>query len=294
MFGYVEPDKPEMKIREFEVFRGYYCRVCKSIGKRYGTLPRLSLSYDLAFLAVLLDSAQGGIILGKMERCIAHPFKKRYIVVGNHFIDYASDMNIILSYYNLRDKWLDEKNLLGAAGTLALKRAFGKAKKKNKEKCEYIGSLLADLNKLEKDKCDSLDEAAEPFACIMREVFECPHINDEGTRKALGWLGYNLGRWIYILDAWDDLEDDIKSGSYNPILIQFGHDGENPDEFKARIKERINFSLTYSLSESEKAYSLAGLEKNSGIIDNIIYSGLIVKTDKVLQGRCKKNEKESI
>ena len=294
MFGYVEPDKPELKIREFEVFRGYYCRVCKSMGKRYGTLPRFTLNYDLAFLAVLLDSANGGITLGKMERCIAHPIKKRYIVVGNQFIDYASDMNIILSYYNLKDKWSDEKNLLGAAGALALKGAFKKAKKKNKEKCEAIESLLADLSKLEKGKCDSLDEAAEPFASIMREIFECPHITEDGTRKVLGWLGYNIGRWIYILDAWDDLNDDIKTGSYNPILTQFHYEGEDPDAFKTRIKERIDFSLTYSLSELEKAYSLAGIEKNSGIVDNIIYSGLIVKTDKVLQGRCEKNEKESI
>jgi hypothetical protein len=294
MFGYVEPDKPELKIREFDVFRGYYCGVCKSIGRRYGALPRLSLNYDLAFLAVLLDSAQADMTQGKLERCIAHPIKKHFVIAGNRFIDYASDMNIILSYYNLKDKWIDEKKLLGAAGMLAFRRAFKKARKRNAEKCEAIEGFLAELDELEKRNCDSMDEAAEPFASIMRTIFECPHVEDDGTRKALGWLGYNIGKWIYILDAWDDLEKDIKTGSYNPIAAQYRFEGGDVNEFKAGVRERIDFNLTYAMSESEKAYSLAGIVKNGGIIDNIIYSGLIVKTDKVLQGRCRKNEKESI
>jgi len=294
MFGYVEPDKPELKIREFDVFRGYYCSLCKSIGKHYGTIPRLSLNFDLAYLAVLLDSVGGGMTFGKMERCIVHPIKKRYVIKSNPFIAYASDMNILLTYYSLKDKWADERNLLGACGSLALSRAFKKAKKKHPDKAASIEGSLKELNRLEKENCNSIDEAAEPFASIMREIFECHLIEDESTRKTLGWLGYNLGRWIYILDAWDDLEKDAKTNSYNPILIQFAYKQDNLDKFKEEVKEKINFILTYSLSEAEKAHSLLGVEKNCGILDNIIYSGLIVKTDKVLQGRCKNHEKESI
>lgn len=294
MFGYVEPDKPELKIREFEIFRGYYCSLCKSIGRKYGQVPRLTLNYDLAFLAVLLDSVNDETTRGNVERCIAHPVRKRYVVASNRFIEYAADMNIILTYYNLKDKWTDEKKLLGAFGSIALKRAYKKAAGRYREKTEIIEKLLGELDRLEKERCASIDEAAEPFAQIMCEIFQCPLVLDESRRKALGWLGYNIGRWIYILDAWDDLEDDFKSGSYNVILAQFGYDGGDLDEFKAAIKERIDFSLTYSLSECEKAYALLGAVKNTGIIDNIIYSGLIVKTDKVLQGRCNKNEKESV
>lgn len=294
MFGYVEPDKPELKIREFEVFRGYYCGVCKSIAKKFGQVPRVVLNYDLAFLAVLLDSTSNDMPQGEIERCFAHPVRKRYVIRNNQFVDYASDMNIILAYYNLKDKWSDEKNIIGACGSVVLRSAFRKAAKRYREKTERIEKLLGELYQLEKENCASLDEAAEPFANIMREIFECPHVEDEHRRKALGWLGYNLGRWIYILDAWDDLADDVKSGSYNPILRQYQYDGGDLDAFKAGIKERLDFSLTYTLSECEKAYALLGAEKNTGIIDNIIYSGLIVKTDQVLQGRCKKNEKKSI
>lgn len=294
MFGYVEPDKPELKIREFEVFRGYYCSVCKCISKRYGQVPRLALSYDLAFLAVLLDATSREAVCGDMVRCFAHPVRKRLVVRPNRFIDYASDMNIILAYYNLGDKWSDEKSFLGGCGCLVLKNAFIKASKRYQEKAEKIENMLDELNRLEREKCDSVDAAAEPFANIMREVFECPHVEDEKKRKVLGWMGYNIGRWIYILDAWDDLADDVKSGSYNPILVQYRYDGGDLDAFKAGVKDKLDFSLTYSLSECEKAYALLGAEKNTGILDNIIYSGLIVKTDKVLQGRCGNNEKKSI
>jgi len=294
MFGYVEPDKPELKIREYEVFRGYYCSLCKTIGKRYGILPRLSLNYDLTFLYLLLSATDPAKGNGKMEPCIAHPLKKRFVVSSDVYAEYASDMNIILTYYSLQDKWVDEKNPVGKAGTIALKIPFKKAKKLHPEKCKYIESCLKKLSELEQNGCDSVDEAAEPFAAMMRELFECGHIKDEKQKKTLGWLGYNLGRWIYILDAWDDIEDDINKQNYNPILMQYNYKGESIPEFKIKIYNTVNFNLTYSLSEAEKAYSLLGIEKNKGRLDNILYSGLIVKTDKVLQGRGKVNEKESI
>lgn len=294
MFGYVEPDKPELKIREFDVFRGYYCSLCKTIGRRYGQVQRLTLSYDLTFLYLLLDAMHPLPSSGRMERCIAHPVKKRFVVFSNTFAEYASDMNIILTYYSLKDKWSDEKNAIGGAGSLVLKRAFNKAKKQYPEKCTVLEANLKSLSALEKIGCDSIDEAAEPFAVIMRELFECGHIKDDTERKTLGWMGYNLGRWIYMLDAYDDLEKDIMSKSYNPLLKQYDFNGGDIREFKERIRDSLNFNLTFSLSEVEKAYSLLGIEKNKGILDNILYSGLIVKTDKVLQGRCEDNEKKSI
>lgn len=294
MFGYVEPDKPELKMREFDIFRGYYCSLCKTIGRRYGQISRLSLNYDLTFLYVLLDAMSPIPVNGKREHCIAHPMKRRFVVFSNIFAEYASDMNIILTYYNLLDKWIDEKNLLGGTGQLALKSAFKKAKKRHPEKCIAIEGHLNSLSNLEKNGCDSIDEAAEPFAAMMRELFECGHIKEESERKTLGWVGYNLGRWIYILDAYDDLEKDVRQKNYNPIVQQYEFNGEDIKGFKETIKDSINFTLTYSMSELEKAFSLLGIEKNKGILDNILYSGLIVKTDKVLQERGKENGKESI
>jgi len=294
MFGYVEPDKPELKIWEFDVFRGYYCSLCRTIKMRFGQIPRLTLNYDLAFLYVLLDSLDPAPVTGKRQRCFVHPTKKRYIIAPNIYAEYASDMNIILMYYNLIDKWKDEKNLFAGTGVLTLKRAYKKARKLYPEKCEAIEKHLDHLGELEASNCDSIDEAAEPFALIMRELFECGHIKDEGDRKTLGWLGYNLGRWIYIIDAYDDIEKDALHKAYNPFISQYGFDGNDIKGFKETIKEKADFILTYSLSEAEKAYSLLGIEKNKGILDNILYSGLIARTDLVIRERGRGNEKESV
>ena len=298
MFGYVEPDKPELKMREFDIFRGYYCSLCKTIGRCYGQVPRLSLSYDFTFLYILLNALDTAPVGGRRERCVAHPLKKRLVIYSDIFAEYSADMNVILTYYNLKDKWEDEKNIAGGTGMLALGRAFRRAEKKHPKKSAAIAGSLENLSELEKGGCDSVDEAAEPFAALMRELFECGYIKDENQKKILGWMGYHLGRWIYILDAYDDMGKDIRNGSYNPLVRQYGpneeNNRENTKEFKGKIREQVNFNLSYSMSEIEKAYSLLGIEKNKGILDNILYSGLIVKTDKVLQGRDKKNEKESV
>ncbi len=128
-----------------------------------------------------------------------------------------------------------------------------------------------------------MDEASEPFAGIMQKVFEYP-AEPDSVKKILGWIGYNLGKWIYLLDAYDDIEDNIKRGAYNPLVIQFRYgENENVESFRERIKKEVEFILVYSLSEMEKAFSLLDAKKNKGILENIIYRGLLEKTRQVLE-----------
>ncbi len=283
MFGYITPDKPELKIREFEVFRGYYCGVCKSIAKRAGHRSRCVLSYDTAFLALLLDSLQKIPVTGSLKRCFVHPLKKRFIVADNPAVEYASDINILLAYYNLKDKWQDEKKLLGPAGMLLLRKGFNRVKRKYPLLVQGVQSELDSLQQLEQQRCAFMDEVSEPFAGLMRKVFEFGSEN-AAEREALGWIGYNLGKWIYLMDAYEDIEDNIKSGSYNPLLTQFHYgDKEDVQVFRQRIREKTEFILIYSLSEMEKAFSLLDIQKNQGILENIVYQGLLVKTRNVLE-----------
>ena len=215
MFGYITPEKPELKIREFEVFKAYYCGVCKSIAGRYGQIPRFSLSYDSAFLALLLTAVSGEKSGIKAERCPVHPFKKRKVITTDKaIIDYASDMNVILAYYNLKDDVKDEGSAIYRFGIGLLKPAAVKVKKKYTEKCHIIEKKLFELAELEHQKCDSTDQAAGLFAAIMEEI-ACygPLCTDESYEKILRWTGYNLGRWVYILDAYDDIEKDIKKNN---------------------------------------------------------------------------------
>jgi len=283
MFGYILPEKPELKIKEYEMFRAYYCGVCKCIGKKYGQIPRMALNYDCTFLALLLSSFAGMIPEISVERCIAHPLRKRKTVKKNQIIEYASDINVILAYYNFKDKWKDEKSVLGLGGTIALKAAYRKLKRRYPQKCDMIKSYLEQLNKLEKDRCNSIDAAAEPFAKLMEEImaFEFESISSDAM-KILKWVGYNIGKWIYTLDAYDDIEKDIKNKSYNPLLCQFDYKGEDICEFKSKIKAKVEFSLTYSLGQIANAYELADTKAKSGIVENIIYLGMLRKTEQIL------------
>lgn len=292
MFGYILPEKPEMKIKEYELFRAYYCGVCKSIGRRYGQLKRLLLNYDSAFLAVLIASVAGDVTDVRRERCIAHPVVKRHIVKSSAIIDYASDINVLLAYYNLEDNRRDTGSLTSGAAMLLLKRAHGKLKRKYPGKCDIIEGRLEELHKLESEGCPSMDMAAEPFARLMEEVtaYE-PLCSDDKCGEVLRWIGYNLGKWIYILDAFDDLEKDIGKKNCNPLVNQYKYANEDIIEFKKRIRERVEFNLTYSLNQIARAYELLEAKANQGILENIIYMGMLRKTENILgMGRCSKVE----
>lgn len=283
MFGYVTPDKPDLKIWEFEVFRGYYCGVCKAIAKHAGHRGRIALTYDCAFLALLIDSLNEAPLSGRKRRCLVHPAKKRYIIDNTFAVEYSSDINTLLAYYNLKDKWQDDKNLAGPAGMAILKKGHKRVKSKHPGLVKEVEEELNKLRELEQQNCDSIDEVSEPFARLMQKVFL--HASScESVSQVLGWVGYNLGKWIYLLDAYDDIEDNIKSGSYNPLVVQFKYDNkEEVKSFRERIKEKTEFVLFYSLSELEKAFSLLDIKKNKSILENIIYRGLLVKTRNVLQ-----------
>jgi hypothetical protein len=282
VFGYVNPDKPELKLREYEVYKAYYCAVCKAVGRNSGQAARLSLSYDLSFLALLLDALDPVPDHILRERCVAHPTRRHAVIAPDPAVFYAADMNVLLAYYNLRDKWIDEHSLPGAAGTLMLARAARKAGTRWPEQAAGIRARLAELQELEAAGCGSVDEAAEPFARIMEILFGCPLVKDAATRKGLAWLGYNIGRWIYLVDALDDLEDDRRNGSYNPLLKQYGLLNEPIAEFMERNREQMEFALLYSLSEADKALKVLDIRKNREILENVIEAGLIRKTDDVL------------
>jgi len=294
MIGYIMPDKPELKIKDYELFKAFYCGVCKSIGKRCGQLARLTLNYDSAFLALVLSSLKSSSeLVIKRERCIAHQIKKRAVIKENEIIDYSSDINIILAYYNLKDNWKDKRSKVSAAGMLALKSGFGKVRNKYRHKCDIIENRLNELDKLESEKCSSVDRAAEPFAKLMEEVMDIRELYpDENPAKALRWLGYNMGKWIYILDAFDDLDDDIKESSYNPLIWQYGYNGGDIGDFKSGIREQVEFNLTFCLSEISKAFELMNIKSHRSLVENIIYLGMLKKTEQILYaGSCKKVEK---
>lgn len=313
MLGYITPDKPELKIKEYEIYRAYYCGICKSIAKRYGQIPRLALSYDSVFLALILAGIHPDPDQIKIERCIVHPFKKRSIAYENSAIDYAADILLLLAYFKLKDDYQDEKKKTAAIGTVLLKNVMKSLTAARKEKTDAVQEQLDMLSKLEKQGCASIDRSAEPFAKLMEEVFDAEHLlykdpllcTEHGTadtdqtgksfeklRSIYRKIGYHIGKWIYLIDAYDDIEENSRNKAYNPLILQFEFtpQKESVEEFKNRIKERVERNLVLYLAEIAKCCEQLQFEKNKGLIENILYFGLMRKTEEVLKKGSKDDE----
>ncbi len=309
MLGYVRIDKGELKVREYEIYTGYYCGICKSIGQRYGQLPRMALSYDAAFLAILLESLSDKSDKPVQEHCIAHPIGKKKTIIRNKAIDYAADVMLILAWYKLIDDANDEGKIYAKGTMLLLKKIFKKLQHKYPDLCTGIETHLRALSKLEKEKCDSLDMAADCFSKIMEVIFSegVRTIYTEAEQRALcieeqfsssmlfiddkitpadaaAKIGYHMGKWIYLIDAVDDIEENIESGAYNPLLYRFRYHAasETPVQFRKRIEDDLNFNLFHYLAMLSNCINALDIKKNKGIIENIVYFGLHSKTNEIL------------
>lgn len=276
MFGYIAPLKSELKIREFEVYNAYYCAVCRAVKKRYGELPRLILSYDAAFIAMLMDSLTGGDESLRFEtfRCFNNPLKKRNVVFETAAVDYAADVMVLLGWYNLRDKKndRDEENPLKASavflGEAALKSAGRRAAERLGEKAKICQDCMDEQATLEKANTAELDRAADPTGKIMAELLDFPGASE--FSDILRSLGYHLGRYIYMIDAADDLEKDMRHDAYNPLRLK-------PIETNA-----LRTAISLDLARLGELLDELPLVYHKDIIDNIIYLGLFAKLDEVI------------
>ena len=299
MLGYVIPDKGELKLREYEIYTGYYCGICKYIGRAYGQLPRMALSYDAAFIALILGSMDPAPDQPVQEHCAVHHIKYK-TVIRNRAIEYAGDLMLILAWFKLKDDAQDEGKNSAKAGLAVFRRIYRKLEKKYPDLCAGIDSKLAALNKLEDEHCASIDRVAEGFARVMDVIFregisflygpEADRADSAAEKSAplhetFANIGYHLGKWIYLIDAADDIEKDLEQGTYNPLLYRFEYqaESENPEEFRARIDERLRFNLFHYLAIIGESLEELDIQKNSAIIENVIYFGLNRRTEEVLK-----------
>ena len=270
MLGYVSVSKDQLSEAELEIYRGYYCGVCKSMA-RYGQVPRFALSYDSVFLALLLASLDDGKEEITEEHCIIHHIKKNPVVRKSDAIDYAADILLLLAYYNFLDDKKDEHRLRGTVGETFFKKAYRIVKARYPHVAEEIEEGIAALSKLEEEKSPSLDMTADAFGRVLRSVFiGYMGYNDDAEKRVIGELAYNLGQWIYVMDAVDDLEKDRKSGAYNPLIYREGG------------SEDLEDTLYNYLGRVSAAIDLLDIKKNKGIIDNVVLLGLRGRTVSLL------------
>lgn len=268
MFGYIRASKPEMRVKEFEMYKAVYCSLCKELGHAYGPLARMTLSYDFAFLAILNMSLKDDCCKLGRKMCTCNPFKKCSYLDDRSDLEMPSAAAMIMLYYKLLDNIEDEGGIK-RFGFRLVRGIYSKAHKKAAARYpeieEIFSEYIKEQKKLEVENCQSPDAAADPTANALGRVFElCSE--DALQKRVLYRLGYCIGRYIYLLDAACDLEEDIKKGSYNPL--------KSTAEDKDYRKNVIVPQLYISSAEAAKALELLEIRKFKNILDNIVYLGL--------------------
>lgn len=283
MLGYIRAHKPEMKFKDYELYKGVYCTLCKSLGKRYGFLSRFILSYDFTFFAMVRMAVRGQCPGFKESHCSFNPAKKCLDCNrDNEDIAYTADVTILMMYHKLRDNIADSKFLKRFFCRLLMpyvKHLYKKACKRVGDISKVLETQMARQQVIEKNN-GTLDEAADPSAVMLSELLthniECNDI------QALRKFGYMVGRWVYITDAVNDCEDDIKDGSFNPLKKRF-----SDENFKEYCKEMMDLTI----GEAILCYKRLKIFRFDDILRNILYDGVYSVTLKVTKGEDAENEK---
>lgn len=297
MFGYVTPLKDELKIREYDEFKSYYCGLCFHIKRHFGNLPRMILNYDMTFLALLLDSLSLKETFPTHKVCMTNPLKKKPVLLDNEALSYAAAMNVALVYFKLLDDQHDDHSLKSKTLALGLKPYKNKFPASMNSIYTIIEKNLNNLTLLEDHRnFSSIDEIAHPFSLIVAHIFkDYPFaiINDnEKTREHLFQFGYSLGKWIYIIDAVDDLEKDMEKNKFNPLDFLYNKENLSFEELFPKIYDRMSFTLLSCGASVKEHLEALPLQRNEAILRNIISLGMMDKYTQVTHHcRCKNKKK---
>ena len=280
MFGYIRPAKERLNAHDEELFQAVYCGLCHELGRKYGFSARFVLNFDFTFLAILLSEA--GAPACTSCRCIAHPCKARCVMAHTASLEVAADHSIVLAWWQLRDHIKDHgllKSLPYRLAALFLRSAYRKASRCVPEFDASVQRHLSDLAAREREHCASLDQAAEPFAALMADIAAVAP--DELHRRVMAEIFYHLGRWIYLVDAADDLKKDFEAGCYNPLRYRYVLTDGTLDE---KTQQEVALSLDLSVHRMASAYALLERGVWSNILDSIFYESLYGIGNAVLKG----------
>jgi hypothetical protein len=291
MFGYVTPYKMELKIKDYEMFKAYYCGLCISIKNNFSNLCRMTLNYDMTFLGILLDSLEYSKHEYVVTKCIAHPMKKKPKVIDNRALDYAAFCNVALVYYKLLDDYNDDNSLNKKFISMYIKKFINKSKEDLSPILVNIEENIKKLSFLEKsEEIISIDELSDPFASLTAFIISY-YYKDENFYDELYNLGYNLGRWIYIIDAFDDLKEDMEKHKFNAINKAFNIENLPYEDLIINQGNRIEFNLIMSANSTSEALDKLPINKNKDLLFNILQLGLMNKIETIKSRSDKKHEK---
>lgn len=278
MFGYVRYDFPNLYVKDVTLYRALYCGLCKGIARSCGQAARLGLSYDVAFLSAILHNIMGvDVVIGR-QNCFEHAVKKRPIAAVDPLTEELGALNTVLCYYKLTDDVKDGGK--GRGARLWFRKGFRRAKKKYPALVKLICDFMRDQAEVERKNPASADMAAEPTACMMQALSD-HFLADMATPFTRG-LFYSLGKWVYLIDAADDYDKDVKSGSYNPFVQAYG--APSREALTAENREEIGFLFDTLFFAMRENLAQIRFHFNRDLTDNVILRGIPLETKRVLNG----------
>lgn len=285
MFGYVRARWDTLPEKAAENYKAVYCGLCRAMGEKYGQFSRLFLNYDLTLLAMLLMEPEETPCV-TCRACPRHPIQGRPSCHGGQWLDTAAGESVILTYWKLRDTVADESFFRGLGArclSVLLRPAYRKAQKVYPGFDTQVVSLLEELRELEEEGCSSIDRTADCFARLLRAA--APVTGETGRDRALAEFLYHMGRWVYLIDAVDDLPEDRRRGRYNPVSARFGGWAEEDKTYLRKV-------MDHSLSLMGAAFELLPHNVCTPTVENIVYSGLPAVEELVFSGNWRKAQKK--
>lgn len=279
MFGYVVVNKEELKIKEWNRYRAYYCGLCHSLKEVAGTKARLSVSYDMTFMTMLLDDLYDCEKKEGQCRCVVHPVKKHAYIKSEASL-YAAKMNILLCYDKLLDDWKDDRNAAAVLAAAVLRKVRMKISREYPRQTKAVEQYIEKLHACEEKREANLDVSAGLTGEMLAELF-C--WKEDEWQKDLRGLGFYLGKFIYLMDAFEDMEKDNKRGNYNPFLLSRG---------KIKNEELAEQSLNMMAASAAECFERLPLVENLEILRNILYAGIWGKYERVKAKREQEKEEK--
>ena len=268
MFGYVTIYEPELKVKDLKKYKAYYCGLCRMLKEKYGFMGQMTLTYDMTIAVILLSTLHETDEEAERHRCKFQPIKKQKML-RKEITDYSAAMNVLLAYYHMEDDWQDDRKV---TSLMTKSMIHGKVRRIIEEyprQSRAIRSALEELSSCEKEECTDIDRTAGCFGRLMEELFV---YREDIWERNLRKMGFFLGKFIYIMDAYEDLPEDLKKGRYNPLRDMYGK-----DDYEGRMKQILCMMIAESTAEFERLPCLLDVD----ILRNILYDGVWNRYNKI-------------
>jgi len=273
VFGYIIANADNLPRERWVRFREFYCGLCRVLRRKYGALGGVTLSYDMTFLAMLLNALYEPGEQRREERCPAHPLKRHHYVTSD-VLDYCADMNVALSYHKCLDNWRDDKNAVSAAEAKLLEGAYRRIQAVWPEQCHAIEIWLDEIHRIESDNREAVDPPVNATGRMLGRLFQ--YRPEDIWAESLRVIGDGLGRFIYLMDAYDDLPRDVKRGGYNPLKALRGRDD---------YEDFCRDAMMMAVADATREFELLPIVQDADVLRNILYSGIWSKYVLIRQKR---------